>query len=61
MVGKKEYSAKFFKKWVGSFFNNSNKNFASFFMDEGDMDLTELEELKKMIEQEIETKKTSRK
>lgn len=58
-IGKKEYSQKFFKKWVGSFFNNSYEKFASFFMDESDMNLTELEELKKMIEKEIESKKKS--
>ncbi|RLD62802.1 MAG: BlaI/MecI/CopY family transcriptional regulator [Bacteroidetes bacterium] len=56
-VNKKDYSRKFFKKWVGSFFNDSNKKFASFFMNESDMNLTELEELKKLIEKEIETKK----
>ncbi len=56
-VNKKEYSRKFFKKWVGNFFNNSNKKFASFFMNESDMNITELEELKKLIENEIESKK----
>lgn len=56
-VNKKEYSRKFFKKWVGSFFNDSNKKFASFFMNESNMNITELEELKKMIEDEIENKK----
>jgi len=56
-VSKKDYSRKFFKKWVSSFFNNSNQKFASFFMNESDMNLTELEEFKKLIEKEIETKK----
>ncbi len=56
-VNKKEYSRKFFKKWVDNFFNNSNKKFASFFMNESGMNITDLEELKKMIEDEIENKK----
>jgi len=59
-INKKEYSRKFFNKWVGSFFNNSNKKFASFFMNESDMNISELEELKKMIEKEIETKKSGK-
>ena len=56
-VSKKDYSRKFFKKWLGSFFNNSNQKFASFFMDQSDMNLTELEELRKLIDKEIESKK----
>lgn len=55
-VSKKDYSRKFFKKWLGSFFNNSNQKFASFFMNESDMNLTDLEEFKKLIEKEIERK-----
>ena len=56
-ISKKEYSRLFFKKWISSFFNNSKKNFASFFMNETDMNITELEELRNMIEKEIESRK----
>ena len=56
-VDKKEYSKKFLKSWIGSFFNNSNKKFASFFMQDEDLNLTELEEMKKMIEEQIDKKR----
>ena len=56
-VSKKEYSKKFLKSWIGSFFNHSNKKFASFFMQAEELDLTELEEMKKMIEEQINRKK----
>ena len=56
-VGKKEYSKKFLKSWIGNFFNHSNKKFVSFFMQEEELDLTELEEMKKLIEEQINSKK----
>ncbi len=56
-ISKKEYSKKFLKSWIGSFFNSSNKKFASFFMQEENLDLSELEEMKKIIEEQIKKKK----
>ena len=58
-VSKKEYSKKFFKKWISNFFNNSKQSFASFFMRETDLDISDLEELRKMIEKEIENRKNN--
>lgn len=59
-ISKKDYSRKFFKKWLGSFFNNSNQKFTSFFMDESDMNISELEELRKLIDKEIKNKKSGK-
>jgi BlaI family transcriptional regulator, penicillinase repressor len=52
-LGKKEYSKKFLKSWIGDFFNHSNKKFVSFFMQDDEMDLTALEEIKKLVEDQI--------
>jgi BlaI family transcriptional regulator, penicillinase repressor len=57
-ISKKEYSKKFLKSWIGNFFNHSNKKFVSFFMQEEELDLTELEEMKKIIEDQINNKKS---
>lgn len=54
LVNKVDYMKYAFKGMVNSFFNNSPKQFASFFAKENDLDLTELQELKSMIESEIE-------
>ncbi len=56
-ISKREYSKSFLKSWIGDFFNHSNKKFVSFFMQDEEMDLTELEELKKLIEEQIDNRK----
>jgi len=57
-IGKEDYSKKFLKSWIGDFFNHSNKKFVSFFMQEEELDLTELEEMRKLIEEQIDKRKT---
>jgi BlaI family transcriptional regulator, penicillinase repressor len=57
-VSKKDYSKKFLKSWIGNFFNHSNQKFVSFFMQEEELDLTELQEMRKLIEEEINKRKT---
>lgn len=57
VVSKKNYTKSFFGKMMNSFFNNSQKQFASFFTRESDMSVSELEELKKMIDETIKEKK----
>ena len=42
---------------IKSFFNNSAAQFASFFTKETDMSAAELEELRKIIDKEIQKKK----
>ena len=56
-ISKKEYSRKFLKSWIGDFFGSSNKKFVSFFMQEEELGLSELEEIKKMIEDQIDQRK----
>jgi hypothetical protein len=42
---------------MNSFFNNSVGGFTSFFAREQDLSLSELEEMKSLIEEQIQTKK----
>ena len=57
LVEKNEYFRKHFKGVVKNFFNGSMENFASFFTSESDADLSELEAIKKMVEEKIKQMK----
>ncbi len=57
LVSKKEYRKKYFKGFINNYFGNSYKALASFFTKEEDMSIKELEELRSIIEKEIERKK----
>jgi len=57
MVEKSDYFSKQVNGMIKSFFNNSAAQFASFFTQETDMSSAELEELKKIIDKEIQKKK----
>ena len=57
LVKKSEYFSKQVNGLIKSFFNNSAAQFASFFTKETDMSAAELEELKKIIDKEIQKKK----
>ena len=54
-IGKIEYAKTFFQKWKTKFFH-SNKTFASFFMNENNMSISELEELQKLVEETIKSR-----
>jgi predicted transcriptional regulator len=56
-VSKDIYFKRHMKQVIGSFFNGSVSNFASFFTNNEDLNLTELERMKLMIEQKINTLK----
>ena len=56
-VSKKAYTQYFLKGMMNSFFNNSVGGFTSFFAREQDLSLSELEEMKSLIEEQIQTKK----
>lgn len=58
LVSKKEYSRGFFKGFVKSYFSGSYKALASFLANDKSISVTELEEMKQMMEQEIEKQKT---
>lgn len=57
LVNKDEYKLKYLGNVVNRFFDNSYKNLVSFFSESEDLSLNELEELKKIIEQQMEKKK----
>jgi len=57
LVDKSDYFSKQVNVMIKSFFNNSAAQFASFFTKETDMSTSELEELRKIIDSEIQKKK----
>ena len=57
LVEKSDYFSKQVNGMIKSFFNNSAAQFASFFTQETDMTAAELEELRKVIDKELEKKK----
>lgn len=54
LVKKTDYFAKNFNLLIKDFFNNSASQFASFFTNETNLSLSELEELKRLVEKKIE-------
>lgn len=57
LVAKSDYFSKQVNGIIKNFFNNSASQFASFFTKETDLTSSELEELKKIIDKEIQKKK----
>ncbi|MGB5554175.1 MAG: BlaI/MecI/CopY family transcriptional regulator [Flavobacteriaceae bacterium] len=53
LVKKKDYFSKHVNGLIKNFFNDSPGQFASFFTQETDLSKTELEELKKLIDNEL--------
>lgn len=56
LITKKVYRNTYFKTVLQNYFSNSYQSLASFFTSEQNLSLKELEEIKKMIEEEIEKK-----
>lgn len=56
LVRKKDYFSKHVNGLIKDFFNDSASQFASFFTKETNLSKKELEELKKIIDQEIKSK-----
>ncbi|MEA5402505.1 BlaI/MecI/CopY family transcriptional regulator [Arcicella sp. DC2W] len=56
LVKKSDYFSKHVKGIIENFFNNSPIQFASFFTTSTDLSSSELEDLKKIVEQEIKRK-----
>jgi len=56
LVSKEDYSNQSIKGLVSNFFNNSYKQFASFFTSRKELSLDELKEIRKMIDDEIKKK-----
>ncbi|WP_421919653.1 BlaI/MecI/CopY family transcriptional regulator [Marinifilum sp.] len=53
LITKKEYTRKFMKGFVRNYFSNSYRDMVSFFAKEEQVSLSELEEVKKMVEEQI--------
>jgi predicted transcriptional regulator len=56
VVSKEDYKRGYFKKFISNYFDNSFKGMLSFFSKEGDLTIEEMEEIKRMIQTEIDTK-----
>lgn len=61
LVSKKEYRKSYFSNFLQNYFSNSYQSLASFFTREQDLSVAELEEIKTMIDKEIEKKSTFKK
>ena len=59
MVKKTEYFSVQVNTMIKDYFNNSASQFASFVTNETNLNLTDLEELKRLVEQKIENQKKS--
>ena len=57
VISKSEYFKNHFRGIVKNFFNDSVSHFASFFTEDEEMSISELEQIKKMVEQKINEKK----
>ena len=61
LITKNVYRKTHFKTMLQNYFSNSYESLASFFTSEQNLSLNELEEIKKMIEEEIEKKSVENK
>jgi predicted transcriptional regulator len=59
LVKKTEYFSKQVNLMIKDYFNDSASQFASFFTNETKLNLTDLEEIKKLVEKKIKSKKKS--
>ena len=60
LVKKTDYFSKQVNSMIKDYFNNSAAQFASFFTNETNLNLTDLEEIKRMVDQKIKTQKKSK-
>lgn len=58
LISKEQYTKASVKDLISSFFNNSSKQFASFFASQKELSVDELKEIRKMIDQQIKEKKS---
>lgn len=57
LVSREVYFSGFFKSFLARFFNNSTSRFASFFTKDNELSVNELEEMKQIIERQIEARR----
>ncbi len=58
IVSKKEYTRKYFKGFMNSYFGNSYQALASFLTSDRNISIQELEQMKLLMEEEIEKQKS---
>ncbi len=58
-ISKERYFSQHLKQVIGSFFNGSTTKFASFFAESNTLNLTEMEEMKALLEEKIEHLKSN--
>jgi predicted transcriptional regulator len=58
LIGKKEYTRSFMKRFVGSYFGNSYKEMVSFFAREENLSVDDVKELRKFIKDHIRDRET---
>ena len=59
LVSKKVYSKSFLNGFLTNYFGNSHKQLVSFFSDENNLSVKELEEIKQLMEEQIKKQKES--
>jgi len=57
IISKKEYTKAFFKGFMKNYFSNSYKSLASFFSEDKDLSLEEMEEIKNLLGEKIKNRK----
>jgi BlaI family transcriptional regulator, penicillinase repressor len=60
LVSKKDYAKSHFRNFVTNYFGNSYRSLASFFTSEENLSLSELEEIRKIMDSEIRKQKNSK-
>ncbi len=57
LISKDSYRKSFFKGFLKNYFSDSFKHLVSFFSQQGEFSVAELEEMKKIVEEELQNKK----
>jgi predicted transcriptional regulator len=57
LITKKEYTKTYIRSFVSNYFGNSYKSLASFFTSEENLSIEELEEIRQLMEKEIQKQK----
>lgn len=60
LIDKPEYTKKFLNYVVKDYFSNSYKQLVSFFADKENLSIEEMEEIRRMIDEEIKSKKNEK-
>ena len=57
VIGKEDYTRKYLRNFVKDYFSNSYKQMVSFFAREEKLSISEMEEMRRLIDEEIEKQK----